>query len=696
MTGATLAAIGLAVLAAIGFAVATCLQHGAVRAGSDHHPQRRTAVRRLLRSRRWLVGGALASSAATLHVVALSLAPVAVVQPVGTLSLAIIVLIGIRSGAVTATPRVLGGVAAVAIGTTAFVAATSASTAAVPLVPGGTGFVQAAVLGTLVVAAAGLRAGGRIRCALLATATAAAFGIGAVLIRAAVLSLTAAGPASALPLAAEAVVVLLTGCWLLQQAYAAGPPGVVVAITNVVDPFTAVVLSGTVLGVAATGESVRILQLLAGAVAVGGVAALARSIPDPRPAPISPQQDVRPVAAQRILICADTFPPDVNGAANFAARLAGGLAHAGREVHVLCPAADPRAVGVPDPRITVHSVPSRRTPFHPTFRVSTPWTARRSVAALLDRVRPDVVHVQSHFGVGRAALRVAGRRGIPVVATNHFMPDNLLGYAPILRPLHATIARWAWRDLIRVFAGARLVTAPTPRAVQLLRDNGWSRPARAISCGIDLERYAGARTVPAFPGRPMSVLFVGRLDAEKHVDELIHALALLPAGVQVRADIVGRGTCARDLTELAERLHVSDRVRLHGLLSDGDLIAAYRDADVFCMPGTAELQSLATMEAMASALPVVAADAMALPHLVRPGINGWLYPPGDVAALSRHLEALARSPEQRSVLGRRSLDLIATHGLAATLEAFQDGYAEAMHTGPILAGTGPALVSARS
>ena len=45
---------------------------------------------------------------------------------------------------------------------------------------------------------------------------------------------------------------------------------------------------------------------------------------------------------------------------------------------------------------------------------------------------------------------------------------------------------------------------------------------------------------------------------------------------------------------------------------------AYAAADVFAMPGVAELQSIATLEAMASGLPVVAADAMALPHLVGP------------------------------------------------------------------------------
>ncbi|MDZ5444445.1 glycosyltransferase [Micromonospora sp. 4G57] len=393
---------------------------------------------------------------------------------------------------------------------------------------------------------------------------------------------------------------------------------------------------------------------------------------------------------QRIVIGADTYLPDVNGAANFTHRLATGLLGRGHEVHVICPARESGPGSTLEKGLMVHRLVSHRTPFHPTFRVCVPWQVARPAARLLDEVAPDVVHIQSHFPVCRGLAAAARRRRIPVVATNHFMPENLLGYARLPAWLAGVACRLAWRDLVRVFHRAYIVTAPTPRAVQLLHEKGLRCAAEPVSCGLDLDRFAQP-LLDGGDGR-RRVLFVGRLDQEKNVDQLLHALALLPERLQAIGEIVGDGCHRRVLEDLARQLSIWDRVTFHGLVSDQEVLHAYARCDVFCMPGTAELQSLVTMEAMAAGKPIVAADAMALPHLVRPGSNGYLYPPGDIHALAAHLAALLDDASARAQMGAVSRRIIAAHDLGHALRTFEELYLKAA-AGESAAAPAPAVES---
>ncbi|WP_159797260.1 glycosyltransferase [Puerhibacterium puerhi] len=383
----------------------------------------------------------------------------------------------------------------------------------------------------------------------------------------------------------------------------------------------------------------------------------------------------------RIVVGAETYPPDVNGAAQAAARLAAGLAGRGHEVHVVAPSPTGRATREVRDGVTVHGVRSRRYVGHASHRVSLPWEVSAHVRRLVAELRPDVVHSHGHVLVGRAVVAAARTHGVPVVMTNHLVPENLVAYLPVPRPLHGAFAAAMWRDQGRVFARADVVTTPTPRAAELLMDRTGLTGVLPVSNGIDAQRFAarGRRR----PGAVPTVLFVGRLDEEKRVDELIRAFALLPTEVPARLEIVGDGCRRERWSALADELGIAADVRFRGHVTDAELLEAYASADVFCMPSVAELQSLATLEAMSAGLPVVAADAMALPHLVRPGENGALYPPGDVAALAGHLLALLDDPALRERAGAASVRLAERHAFGRTLEEFEDIYARVTARVPV-------------
>jgi glycosyltransferase involved in cell wall biosynthesis len=377
----------------------------------------------------------------------------------------------------------------------------------------------------------------------------------------------------------------------------------------------------------------------------------------------------------RILIGADTFVPDINGAAIFAARLAAGLVKRGHDVHVMAPAAS-RKHGtwteiIEGEAMTVHRLYSWRWYPHPWLRFALPWRIEQNSARVLDAVKPDVVHFQSHIVVGRGLSNQAQKRGVRIIGTNHFMPENLLEHSLFPKFTWEFATKTAWRAAARSFGRAEAVTSPTRMAADFLEKSIGNRRVVAISCGIDMHNY----TPNMSPRTENLILFVGRITSEKQLDKLVRAFATLDPALDAHLELVGGGDQEHALRNLANSLGVKDRVTITGFVSDEYLRAALTRATVFAMPSTAELQSIATMEAMASGLPVVAANAMALPHLVHDGDNGFLFEPGNVAEFAARLtEVLTMTEDELLQLKKASLKIVAAHDINGTLDTFEKLY----------------------
>lgn len=354
------------------------------------------------------------------------------------------------------------------------------------------------------------------------------------------------------------------------------------------------------------------------------------------------------------MIGADTFLPDVNGAARFTRDLAVRLARRGHDVHVIAPAISTRSatgIEVIDGQpIRVHRLASVRWPSHDWLRFVPPWRVRAAAGRILDQVRPDVVHVQSFINIGRGLAREAHSRDLPLMATNHVMPDNIVDVSGFPQALKPRLAQFGWNLADSVLALADTVTSPTPIAARYLTENTSVDTVIPLSCGIDLERFT-----PRFE-RPAGnrVVYVGRLDPEKNIDTLLTAFSLVPPELSDGLDLVGGGTAHARLAACAEELGIADRVVFHGRVSDERLIELHEQASVFVMASTAELQSIATLEAMACGTPVVLADAMALPHLIEPGENGHLVEPHNAAEFARAIESILRNDEVADERMRRA------------------------------------------
>ena len=377
-----------------------------------------------------------------------------------------------------------------------------------------------------------------------------------------------------------------------------------------------------------------------------------------------------------ILIAADTYPPDINGSAHFSSRLAQGLARRNHEVHVLAPS-DKKGKGysVIEGKVNLHRLPSHSVPTHATYRVCLPWEIKREVSNLFDKIKPDVVHVQCHYLVGRIVVKEAVKRNIRLIATNHFVPECLSPFLPFPGWLRQMIVTFSWRDIGRVFSQAAVVTTPTSLAIKPLQELSLLEKVISVSNGIDVSLYElmpdESIKLPEYP----VVLFVGRLDPDKSIDVLIQAIAQIPAKFNVHLTIIGDGKIRKTLENMALKLGIAERVSFLGHVDERTLRHAYLSATLFCMPGTVELQSIATLEAMAASKPVVLANAMALPLLIEEGQNGYLFAPGDSSDLAQKILTIIQLPENdKKNMGEASYNLAKKHHLEATLIAFENLY----------------------
>ena len=381
----------------------------------------------------------------------------------------------------------------------------------------------------------------------------------------------------------------------------------------------------------------------------------------------------------RILIANDLHWPSINGVATFGRNLAHGLAAAGHEVLVIAPSQTGKPYNEIDRNHRVMRTSSMAFPFYQNFRISV--SPYKEVKKIIDEFEPDVIHVQTPLGIGRAATGAAKKMDIPLVATNHAMPENLIDnlrlLAPFARPINYMLKEYG----ARFYNNADYVTLPTEAAIKMLERDSFRAPYMAISNGIDLSRFSPGDVPTDFherfgiPKDKQIVLYVGRLDAEKHVSILIKAAGLMTAHRDnLHFVIVGKGTDMENLQDLVERLGLQEHVTFTGRVEDEDLPFFHRIGTVFAMPSPVELQCLAMLESMASGSPVVAVNVGALYELCQDGRNGYLYELDREDQLAEKLATILDDEKLRTKMGAESLAIAKTHDLSHTIAQFVSLY----------------------
>ena len=381
----------------------------------------------------------------------------------------------------------------------------------------------------------------------------------------------------------------------------------------------------------------------------------------------------------KILIAADTYYPHVNGASYFTQRLAFYLQQRGHRVLVIAPS---RAF---KNEFYTHETPIQGIRSIPVliqkdFRFSPPFLLGSIVENVIASYAPEVVHVQGHFFICKAVLKEAKKLGLPTVGTNHFMPENLTHYTHLPAFAVSWLHKWGWKWFRTVFEELDIVTTPTHTAARLLQQIGLKKEVLPISCGIDRRQFCPSANGTALkkkyslPEGKKILLYVGRVDREKNIDIILHGFSRVARIVNVHLVIAGRGADENRLKGIVRLLGIYERVTFAGFVPDEDLPGFYAMADCFIIAGTAELQSIVTLEAMASGLPVIGVRAMALPELVQAGANGCLFDPGDESGVANCITAVFSDGSRRKEMSAGSLAIIERHDIEQTINQFESIY----------------------
>jgi glycosyltransferase involved in cell wall biosynthesis len=237
---------------------------------------------------------------------------------------------------------------------------------------------------------------------------------------------------------------------------------------------------------------------------------------------------------------------------------------------------------------------------------------------------------------------------VPAVASFHTRFDSYLRYYELAR-----LEKPAQRYLRHFYSGCEQVYVPSPSMATVLRDQGIATHLRMWGRGVDCALFSPARRDLnwrkswGIQDQEVVISFCGRLVREKGLEIFAATLdRLIARGIQHRTMIIGDGP-ERDW--LARRLPAAI---FTGFLTGEGLARAYASSDLFFFPSITETFGIVTLEAMATALPVVCADSTGSSSLVAPGHTGFLVPPGNIEQFASCLATLATDPALRTRMGR--------------------------------------------
>lgn len=267
------------------------------------------------------------------------------------------------------------------------------------------------------------------------------------------------------------------------------------------------------------------------------------------------------------------------------------------------------------------AVPSIPMPGRPEYRVTIGFP--EEVQKKIREFDPTLIHIATPDLLGFRSMRYAQMNQIQIVSSYHTHFTSYLKYYNL-----DMLELLGWKFLWWFYSQCKHVYVPSPSMADELREHNITQGVRIWARGVDVELFNPNKRSDEWREKQginkddTVVTFVSRLVWEKDLQTFIDTIKkLTPKYKNLKVMIVGEGPAKNELK------HMMKDAIFTGFLTGEDLAAAYASSDIFFFPSHTETFGNVTLEAMASGLPSVVADATGSKSLVESGVNGYLAPP---------------------------------------------------------------------
>ncbi len=369
----------------------------------------------------------------------------------------------------------------------------------------------------------------------------------------------------------------------------------------------------------------------------------------------------------RILFATESYYPNIDGGAIAQHRLVHELVKHGNEVGVIAPGLSYKKNIEQDKGSTIFRTRGLILPFYMNNKYHFSPFPLFQLNRIIKSFKPDIVNICSPYPIGISTLLYAKKFGIPVVGSIHILPENML--SPFINSRYYNlIKKYSWAYLVYFFNLVNWATVPTQTGADMYIEKGLQTKITPISNGVNIEIFNpnndGEYLRKKFNiPKENVVLYTGRMSSEKNLDVLIEAIPHVLKKIDAHFLLCGSGGGYKQkMKKLTETLHISDKTTFIDFLAWEDYINIYSLADLFVMPAEAELQSIVTMEAIASGLPAVVVNIGAVHELVS-SENGLLFDPRNSKQLAKNIVNILSDTKLKNKMSKNSLKLIQKHSM---------------------------------